>query len=303
MYSVSFGDRDSPLKHSEPSQDASASAPTNDFLLATSSGRATTQEHITELAKQPKPGGRDGLDTSIVSWTKASEAQIPSYYDEIEMGSKSSFGGGGKIPSQPGDPRLSSTSISARFDGVKIQPWSDGELFDSFATKLDRDFTSTPQFSLPKTSTKSQGMALPDPDLEQCDGCGQHFSGSNKHSNLKRHLETVHGPLSLGCDVIGCDETFTRSDNLRAHMRSVHQTESDDNKMNITILNSDSERFERDQSLDSSGGKGQMPQSRRKDAENARQVRRVGACWQCRFQRKKALTPHNSRTRKVLIFV
>ena len=63
--------------------------------------------------------------------------------------------------------------------------------------------------------------------VTECSQCGERFTGQDRDKNRKRHMKTscrfTESQLDYQC--LGCGETFNRSDNLHAHIRTRHPGE------------------------------------------------------------------------------
>ena len=90
----------------------------------------------------------------------------------------------------------------------------------STASTLSTGTTSTPSSEfLANSSESSQHLTT------SCPHCPTVFGGSppNQRRNLRRHLFGVHSTKTrLSCPVPDCPAIFSRSDNLKAHMQSLH---------------------------------------------------------------------------------
>ena len=92
----------------------------------------------------------------------------------------------------------------------------------SIASRLSTGTTSTSSSELlANSSVSSEHLTT------SCPHCPTIFGGSpqNQRRNLRRHLFGVHSigvHSSLPCSVPDCPATFSRSDNLKRHMKNSH---------------------------------------------------------------------------------
>ena len=94
-------------------------------------------------------------------------------------------------------------------------PWSG--LCDSFSISS----TTTP------SSCPSSTFSTTSPPEVRCHSCSKTFKGSSGPTNLTRHLNTakIHTDTVVPCLLDGCNATFNRNDNLKAHVQSVHKAD------------------------------------------------------------------------------
>ena len=77
-----------------------------------------------------------------------------------------------------------------------------------------------PQTPSPRRSSRSSGSPS---GYSRCPRCDELFTGNYHKTNLTRHMKSVHRKGSaLPCPLQSCSETFTRSDNLKTHVRNLH---------------------------------------------------------------------------------
>jgi hypothetical protein len=122
--------------------------------------------------------------------------------------------------------------------------------------------------------------------MPQCYVCplGWCPSSFKRKSDLDRHMITVHDPTKpYRCPHSGCEARFTRNDHLTEHGRNVHQTKPSPCR-SLTV-----ERFgptDKVGFLVRQKGlvrrRGLSPSARK----HASQVRKVGACIDCRARKK-----------------
>ena len=57
--------------------------------------------------------------------------------------------------------------------------------------------------------------------MKKCDICDEHFSHFNQVTHLKHHIRIIHEGKGHNCDF--CEKTFSRIENLKAHLRTIYK--------------------------------------------------------------------------------
>ena len=84
---------------------------------------------------------------------------------------------------------------------------------------------ATPPMTASGRSPTSPAAQFPNADVLRCPLCPRTFKPTSGATNLQRHLKcsNAHGLVQKSeCHISGCGKTFTRTDNLNHHIRTVH---------------------------------------------------------------------------------
>ena len=87
---------------------------------------------------------------------------------------------------------------------------------NSYATSPTTASAGSPTSSAPQNTNA---------DILRCPECLKTFKGTSGPTNLQRHLRysNAHGIVQKSeCHIAGCGKTFTRTDNMHHHIRTVH---------------------------------------------------------------------------------
>ena len=89
------------------------------------------------------------------------------------------------------------------------------------STDSPNSYGTSPTTASP-TSPNPQNITA---SVLRCPECFRTFKGTSGPTNLQRHLKhsNAHGIVQKSsCHVAGCGKTFTRTDNMHTHIRTVH---------------------------------------------------------------------------------
>lgn len=100
----------------------------------------------------------------------------------------------------------------------------------SSTSELSPSTESPNSYATSPTTASSGSPTSPAPqniiaDVLRCPGCFKTFKGTSGPTNLQRHLKysNAHGIVQKSeCHIAGCGKTFTRTDNMHHHIRTVH---------------------------------------------------------------------------------
>lgn len=111
---------------------------------------------------------------------------------------------------------MSSPSTQAISPSLQ-SPWTESQNIDaSPPTTVQSDSSSSPS-TLGSPNLYTQEV--------RCYKCGKRFTGSSRGTNLRRHLLTAkvhHETAQFFCREQDCGASFSRRDNLKAHLQLVH---------------------------------------------------------------------------------
>lgn len=102
--------------------------------------------------------------------------------------------------------------------------WVDSPSENSNTTLTPDSTLSSSSVELPSPASSST-QSLTSDNTISCDGCGTPFRGEpvTRKQNLRRHIRFVHNNFSLACPNPKCLKRYTRPDNLKTHLRKVHK--------------------------------------------------------------------------------
>ncbi|KAL2041813.1 hypothetical protein N7G274_005597 [Stereocaulon virgatum] len=129
-------------------------------------------------------------------------------------------------------PMLSSCSSPISTSSIESRTFVNGSPSTVRSRSSQRSFLMD-NYESPTTAPTSDSIGSPtSPSLTSvaavvlsCPSCPAVFRGTSANTNLKRHLKTTraHGHTAIyNCRNEGCDGSFSRSDNLTAHIREDH---------------------------------------------------------------------------------
>ena len=133
-----------------------------------------------------------------------------------ESTSPSTLGSSTSVPSPSTDSHTSYSKNSPHSYSTSTPNRYSTDSLNSFSTPLMAASAGSPTSPAPQSPTA---------DVFRCHLCHKTFKPTSGATNLQRHLKcsNAHGRAQkFECHIPGCGKTFTRTDNLNHHIRTVH---------------------------------------------------------------------------------